>query len=83
MEELSRVDGGTGVILSAHVSLGAYPIYAYGTQEQKEKYLIPLAKGEKIGAFGLTEPNAGSDSAALKTKYKKEGEYYVINRDYC
>ena len=48
VEELSRVDGGTGVILSAHVSLGAYPIYAYGTQEQKEKYLIPLAKGEKI-----------------------------------
>lgn len=51
VEELSRVDGGTGVILSAHVSLGSWPIFAYGTEEQKQKYLIPLAKGEKIGAF--------------------------------
>ena len=56
VEELARVDGGTGVILSAHVSLGAWPIFAYGTEEQKKKYLIPLAKGEKLGAFGLTEP---------------------------
>ena len=62
VEELSRVDGGTGVILSAHVSLGSWPIFAFGTEEQKKKYLIPLAKGEKIGAFGLTEPNAGSDA---------------------
>ncbi|MGN0943604.1 acyl-CoA dehydrogenase family protein, partial [Fusobacterium varium] len=62
VEELSRVDGGTGVILSAHVSLGSYPIFAYGTEEQKQKYLVPLAKGEKLGAFGLTEPNAGSDA---------------------
>ena len=62
VEELSRVDGGTGVILSAHVSLGSWPIFAYGTEEQKQKYLVPLARGEKIGAFGLTEPNAGSDA---------------------
>lgn len=62
VEELSRVDGGTGVILSAHVSLGSYPIAAFGTEEQKQKYLVPLAKGEKIGAFGLTEPEAGSDA---------------------
>mgnify|MGYP000668255603 CR=1 FL=1 len=64
VEELSRVDGGTGVILSAHVSLGSWPIFAFGTEEQKKKYLVPLARGEKIGAFGLTEPNAGSDAAA-------------------
>lgn len=62
VEELSRVDGGAGVILSAHVSLGSYPIAAFGTEEQKKKYLVPLAKGEKLGAFGLTEPNAGSDA---------------------
>lgn len=62
VEELSRVDGGAGVILSAHVSLGSYPIAAFGTEEQKKKYLAPLAKGEKLGAFGLTEPNAGSDA---------------------
>lgn len=62
VEELSRVDGGAGVILSAHVSLGSYPIAAFGTEEQKKKYLAPLAKGEKLGAFGLTEPNTGSDA---------------------
>ena len=56
VEELARVDGGAGVILSAHVSLGSWPIFAFGTEEQKRKYLVPLAKGEKIGAFGLTEP---------------------------
>jgi len=63
VEELSRVDGGVGVILSAHTSLGAYPVEAYGTKEQKEKYLVPMAKGEKIGAFGLTETEAGSDAS--------------------
>ena len=67
VEELSRVDGGTGVILSAHVSLGSWPIFAFGTEEQKRKYLTPLAKGEKIGAFGLTEPNAGSDAGGTET----------------
>ncbi|MCF0144084.1 MAG: acyl-CoA dehydrogenase family protein, partial [Firmicutes bacterium] len=56
VEELARVDGGAGVILSAHVSLGTWPIFAFGNEEQKQKYLIPLCKGEKIGAFGLTEP---------------------------
>ena len=68
VEELSRVDGGTGVILSAHVSLGSYPIYAFGTEEQKQKYLVPLAKGEKLGAFGLTEPNAGSDAGGFRRR---------------
>lgn len=79
VEELSRVDGGTGVILSAHVSLGTYPIFAYGTEEQKQKYMIPLAKGEKIGAFGLTEPNAGSDAGGTETTAELEGDYYILN----
>ena len=79
VEELSRVDGGTGVILSAHVSLGTYPIFAYGTEEQKQKYLIPLAKGEKLGAFGLTEPNAGSDAGGTETTAELCGDYYLLN----
>ncbi len=79
VEELSRVDGGTGVILSAHVSLGSYPIFAFGTEEQKQKYLVPLAKGEKIGAFGLTEPNAGSDAGGTETTAVLEGDYYILN----
>lgn len=79
VEELSRVDGGTGVILSAHTSLGTYPIAAYGTEEQKQKYLVPLAKGEKLGAFGLTEENAGSDAGGTETTAVLEGDYYILN----
>ncbi len=79
VEELSRVDGGTGVILSAHTSLGAYPIYAYGTEEQKKKYLVPLSKGETIGAFALTEENAGSDAAGTETTAVLNGDYYILN----
>ncbi|MCI1306043.1 MAG: acyl-CoA dehydrogenase family protein [Lachnospiraceae bacterium] len=79
VEELSRVDGGTGVILSAHTSLGSWPIFGFGTEEQKQKYLVPLAKGEKIGAFGLTEPNAGSDAGGTETTAVKEGDHYVLN----
>ena len=79
VEELSRVDGGTGVILSAHTSLGSYPIAAFGTEEQKQKYLVPLAKGEKIGAFGLTEPNAGSDAGGTETTAVLAGDYYLLN----
>lgn len=81
VEELSRVDGGTGVILSAHVSLGSYPIAAFGTEEQKQKYLVPLAKGEKIGAFGLTEPEAGSDAGGTQTTafLDESGEFYLLN----
>ena len=79
VEELSRVDGGTGVILSAHVSLGSYPIMAFGTEEQKKKYLVPLAKGEKIGAFGLTEPNAGSDAGGTETTAVLQGDHYILN----
>ncbi len=79
VEELSRVDGGTGVILSAHTSLGSYPIAAFGSEEQKQKYLKPLAKGEKIGAFGLTEPNAGSDAGGTETTAVDKGDYYLLN----
>ena len=79
VEELARVDGGAGVILSAHVSLGSWPIFAYGTEEQKKKYLVPLAKGEKIGAFGLTESNAGSDAGGTETTALDKGDYYLLN----
>ena len=79
VEELARVDGGTGVILSAHVSLGSWPIFAFGTEAQKQKYLVPLAKGEKIGAFGLTEPNAGSDAGGTETTAVDKGDYWLLN----
>lgn len=79
VEELARVDGGSGVILSAHVSLGSFPIFAYGNEDQKKKYLVPLAKGEKIAAFGLTEPNAGSDAGGTETTAVDKGEYYLLN----
>ena len=79
VEELARVDGGAGVILSAHVSLGAWPIFAYGTEEQKQKYLVPLARGEKLGAFGLTEPNAGSDAGGTETTALDKGDHYLLN----
>ena len=79
VEELARVDGGAGVILSAHVSLGSWPIFAFGTEEQKQKYLVPLAKGEKIGAFGLTEPNAGSDAGGTETTAIDKGDHWLLN----
>ncbi|NYE58117.1 acyl-CoA dehydrogenase [Carboxydothermus ferrireducens] len=79
VEELSRVCASTGVTLSAHVSLGSFPIYKYGTEEQKQKYLKPLALGEKLGAFGLTEPSAGSDAGSLKTTAVRDGDYYILN----
>ena len=79
VEELARVDAGAGVILSAHVSLGSWPIFAYGTQEQKRKYLVPLARGEKSGAFGLTEPNAGSVAGGTETTAVDRGDHYVLN----
>ena len=79
VEELARVDGGSGVILSAHVSLGSWPIFAFGTEAQKQKYLVPLAKGEKIGAFGLTEPNAGSDAGGTETTAVRKGDHYILN----
>jgi len=79
VEEMSRVCASTGVILSAHVSLAANPIYQFGTQEQKEKYLVPLCKGEKLGAFGLTEPNAGTDASNQQTVAVLSGDKYILN----
>ena len=79
VEELSRVCASTGVILSAHTSLCAGPIQAYGTEAQKQKYLGPLNRGEKIGAFGLTEPNAGTDAAGQQTTAVPDGDHYRIN----
>lgn len=79
VEELSRVDASLGVTISAHSSLCANPISIFGTEEQKKKYLTPLATGEKLGAFGLTEPMAGSDAKGTKTTAVLEGDEYVIN----
>ncbi len=79
VEELSKACGTTGVIVSAHTSLCASPIYEHGTEEQKMKYLVPLAKGEKIGAFGLTEAGAGTDAAMQQTKAVLEGDNYILN----
>ena len=79
VEELSRVCATTGVIVSAHTSLCADPIRKYGTQEQKEKYLVPLAAGRSLGAFGLTEPGAGTDAAGQQTKAVLRGDHYILN----
>jgi len=79
VEELSKTCATTGVILSASTSLCAAPIYEFGTEEQKQKYLVPLAKGEHLGAFGLTEPNAGTDAAGQQTTAVLEGDNYILN----
>lgn len=79
VEELSRVCASTGVTLSAHLSLGSNPIYLFGSEEQKKKYLTPLAQGETMGAFGLTEPSAGSDAGGTKTFAVKDGDEWIIN----
>ncbi len=79
VEELSRVDASIGVQLSAHTSLASWPLFKFGSEEQKQKYLKPLALGEKMGAYGLTEPGSGSDAGAMRTLAKREGEDYVIN----
>ena len=79
VEELSRVCATTGVILSAHTSLCAAPILMHGTEEQKMKYLPKLASGEWIGAFGLTEPNAGTDASAQQTTAVLDGDDYILN----
>ena len=79
VEEIGRVCGSTGIFLAAHSSLGVFPVYFAGNEAQKKKWLIPLAKGEKIGSFGLTEPEAGSDAAATKTTAIRMGDEYVVN----
>jgi alkylation response protein AidB-like acyl-CoA dehydrogenase len=79
VEELSRGCGSTGITYSAHISLGGAPLHLFGTHEQKMKYLVPIARGESLGAFGLTEPNAGSDAGGTKTQAVQDGDHYVIN----
>jgi butyryl-CoA dehydrogenase len=81
VEEISRKCASTGVITSVHNSLTAWPIIKYGNEEQKKKYLPILAKGEKIGAFAATEPNAGSDLGAIRTTAELKGDKYIINGD--
>ena len=79
IEEISRACASTGVIVAVNNSLTAYPIMQFGSEDQKKKYLPPLCNGEKIGAFGLTEPNAGSDVAAMESSARLEGDHYVLN----
>ena len=79
VEELSKVDDGTGITLSANVSLCATPIYMFGTEEQKQKYLAPIAEGTHVGAFGLTEPSAGTDASAQQTTAVLKGDKYILN----
>ena len=79
IEELSRVCASTGVTLSAHTSLAGWPIFKFGTEEQKQTFLRPMAEGKKIGAYGLTEPGSGSDAGGMKTIAKRDGDHYVLN----
>jgi butyryl-CoA dehydrogenase len=79
VEEISRVCASTGIIVSVNNSLACFPILKFGTEEQKQKYVVPLAKGDKLGAFGLTEPNAGTDAASQTTIAEKDGDDYIIN----
>ncbi len=79
LEELGKADASISVILSVHNSLAAYPILKFGTEEQKQKYLIPLAQGKSLGGYCLTEPDSGSDAATMKTTATRDGEYYILN----
>jgi butyryl-CoA dehydrogenase len=79
IEELSRVSGSVGIIVSAHTSLGCAPLYTAGTPDQKERYLRPLASGAKLGAYGLTEAGAGSDSRGTRTRAHRDGDSWVLN----
>ena len=79
VEELSRVCASTGVTLSAHLSLGANPVWMFGTEEQKMNFLIPMAEGTKLGAFALTEPSAGSDAGGTRTFAVRDGEEWILN----
>lgn len=83
VEEISRVCGSTGITVAAHNSLGVYPIFLFGNEEQKKKYIPDLASGRKLGSFGLTEPDAGSDAAGTKTTAVLDGDSYLINGSKC
>lgn len=79
VEELSRVDASAGVLISAHTSLAGWPVFKFGTEEQKQKYLRPMAEGKKMGAYGLTEPSSGSDAGGMRTTAVLKGDNYVMN----
>jgi butyryl-CoA dehydrogenase len=79
IEEFCKVCGTMGIILSSHISLCQWPIYTYGTEAQKEKYLVPLATGEVLGAFGLTEPSAGTDASMQKSVAEDKGDHFLLN----
>src|SRR5215216_408139 len=79
IEELSRVDGSVGLSVAAHNSLCSNHIYTFGTEAQKRRYLVPLASGEKLGAWGLTEPEAGSDASGTQTTAVRDGDSYILN----
>ncbi|ABS74202.1 acyl-CoA dehydrogenase [Bacillus velezensis] len=83
VEEIGKACGSTGLSYAAAVSLGASPLYYFGTEQQKQEHLIPLASGKALGSFGLTEPNAGSDAGGTQTKAEKKGGDYVINGEKC
>ncbi|MDD4715354.1 MAG: acyl-CoA dehydrogenase family protein, partial [Oscillospiraceae bacterium] len=79
IEEFCKVCGTMGIILSSHISLCQWPIYTFGTEEQKQKYLLPLATGQKLGAFGLTEPSAGTDASMQKSTAADKGDHWLLN----
>ncbi|MCY8487056.1 acyl-CoA dehydrogenase family protein [Bacillus atrophaeus] len=83
VEEIGKVCGSTGLSYAAAVSLGASPLYYFGTEKQKREHLVPLASGTALGSFGLTEPNAGSDAGGTQTKAERKGDEYVINGEKC
>jgi butyryl-CoA dehydrogenase len=79
VEELSRVCASTGITLSAHISLAGWPIYTFGTEEQKIRFLRPMAEGKKLGAYGLTELISGSDASSMGTTAIRDGDHYILN----
>jgi butyryl-CoA dehydrogenase len=79
VEELSRVCASTGVTLSAHISLAGWPIYKFGTEEQKQRFLRPMAEGKKLGAYGLTESQSGSDAASMRTTARRDDDHFILN----
>ena len=81
IEELSRVSGAVGLLVSVHNSVATYPVYEFGTEFQRSNYLVHMARGEEIGTFCLTEPNAGSDASSLETNAVRDGDSWVLNGD--
>jgi len=79
VEEIARICAAMGLCISVHNSVSAYPVYEFGNEDQRRTFLVPMARGEKIGAFCLTEPNAGSDASSLQTTAKRDGGGYILN----